>query len=81
MLLGLGLIIGWVIRHQINVKRGFREVMEEGIAAGEDIDTESMHRLARISHLYDLVLALAAVGLIAYGILMLMLRIRWEWTP
>jgi hypothetical protein len=76
---GLGLALGGVIRHQIQVRRNMRAVMEEGIAAGEAIDAEGIERLARISHLYDLFLALFTVGMIAYGILILLLRIRWEW--
>jgi hypothetical protein len=76
---GLGLALGWVIRHQIQVRRNMRAVMDEGIAAGEAIDAEGIERLARISHLYDLFLALFTVGMIAYGILVLLLRIRWEW--
>jgi len=76
---GMGLSLGWVIRHTIRVRRTMRAVMDEGIAAGEAIDPEGIERLTKFSHLYDLILAFITIALIAYGILTLLLRMKWEW--
>ena len=79
LVVGLGLILGWVVRHTIRVRRSMRAVMDQGAAAGEVIDREGIERLARFSHLYDLFLALLTIALIGYGILTLLLRMKWEW--
>jgi hypothetical protein len=78
VLAGIGLLLGWVLRHQIRTRRSLRHVLEEGIAAGEAIDEQDTNRLARISHLYDLALTLVTLMLAAYGIFMLMSHIQWE---
>jgi hypothetical protein len=75
--LGLALAVGWVVRHQLRVRRAMRGVVEEGVAAGE-LDAEGTGRLARVSHLYDLAMALAAVLLAVYGIYLLLVHVRWE---
>ncbi len=76
--LGVALAVGWAIRNHLRVRRNVRAVMEDGIAHGEEIDSDAIEELTRVRDLYDFALVLAALFLAAYSLLTLMQTIRWE---
>lgn len=77
LLLGVGLAGAWVVRHQVGVSRAITDVIDDGLAAGDAVDSDN-RQLTRVRHMYDLLLLLGALFLAAYGIFALITNIRWE---
>lgn len=79
--LGVGMAIAWGIRHTLGVKRAVRGVVDEDpLDEAETPDDAKVARAARyatLRHLYNLALALAAIGMAAYSIYVLLTRMRW----
>jgi hypothetical protein len=75
VVLGLGLAVAYVVRHQLHVRGQMRGVMEDGVAAGEDVEVVP---LARVEHLFEIVLMCFAILLAIYGTWTLLLHLRWS---
>ena len=78
LLLGLGFVGAWVVRHQVHVRRDVTRVLEDRHRRGEDaIDPANIQKLTRFEHAYELALAFGALVLALYGIWMLLSNIWW----
>jgi hypothetical protein len=74
---GLGVATIWAFRHQQRVKKSVRSVFEEGVASGEDIDTEQMHRITKNTHTTELVMLIFSLLLFIYGLWVLLTSLNW----
>jgi len=70
LLVGLGLAVSWITRHQIQVQRQLRAVFDEG-------ENDGIRPVSALAHRYDLAMVVGVLMLAAYGIWMLVTRISW----
>lgn len=75
--LGIALSAAWALRHHLKIKRDVNAVVDEGLAAGEDLDEAAMRKLIRVQSRLDFVLVIAALIFAGYAILTLLTSIRW----
>lgn len=79
VLVGIALAIAWVAQHQLRVRRAVRDVIDEGVREGEDLDTEELGKVGRLVNAYQLWLVPVSLALLLYGIYVLLRSLRWGW--
>ncbi|HET6346884.1 MAG TPA: hypothetical protein VFH51_18260, partial [Myxococcota bacterium] len=75
--LGAVAVTVWLVRHQVRTRRAVGAVVREALEARESIEPTFLRDIGRIGHMYNLVLALAALFLASYGIFAVIGKMRW----
>jgi hypothetical protein len=75
--LGAVAVTVWLTRHQVRTRRAVGAVVREALEARESMDPTFLRDVGRIGHVYNLILALAALFLASYGIFAVIGKMRW----
>ncbi len=80
VMLGLLLLGVWIFLHRRGVRHAVSNVVQEGVAEGEEWDADAIARLSQLSGVSGMLITAGAIGMSLYAIYVMLTRLMsWGW--